>query len=675
MSLRLASLALALAGALCLSSCSGNGAELESDPNAIAIAVGARVTLTLRQHACDSSLLEACLTDRPEKINSVKVDDTEFFKIGEPVFDFNEITLDATALSEGNTLLVIEYEDFFGKTIRDEIPLLAKNITHVAPDITCDSGKQDLARYPITTNSTILVGLVAMAGDRPLASGDLKLFKDLAGFELLNEPGPQEKLLIRTPAQPATYTWDLIGSPDLEFAVYNPTDMEIRLTEGPNRVRVERFLGDTPICKHEGPSRALIEVTKGACYPLVGGYAIEGKLPVDMQAGDFDLSLYGQDTCEVSAGLDGGKILSVTLPVDEVLEAPQTGTGQPIADMPISAGGDPVSHEACPKITNLTNGSCEIINAAGYVVIPDADCFLDWSWVKDLYSADEKGYEEVTSGSIGQGLWAELHLGVLYEVLFIDMGIYSTNNLKFSSNPASGIEIKSTGCIGSDREVLAIRPTAPGNYTLNLNADNVYEPATFSLSAEPVTQAIFTTDAGEIAPVVGTQEWWFIGSYTPVKMSYQGSGGKKLYGIGPMLVSTQSSDSDATLSGYTISMGTKPAVIQLGSPVAPNVHSIHVGDATAIDGVGGLNPSQTLKIQQGVPLGECIDAYPTHGGARIYGDSPVVPRISISGTSVVVDVQFLSFLDFCVMGYEPGASTLTVSYGNASAQSVINAQP
>lgn len=680
MSLRFAStLALALGGALVLTSCSRRGEEGDlANAKVISVAVGAEVTLILEDSLCDvpvgDSLVRGCLSSRPEKIESISLTDSGPFDLGESVLDHGTLNVNVKALSAGETTLIVEHTDFFGDKQHDEIHLRAADITHVAANVHCDFGVPDLPTYPITTDTQFYLDLTAMGGETPLASGNLELIEDAAGFNVLGDPGN-----IRTVMSPGTagaYTWDLRGKQDLAFAIYNPADLEIGLRNDLDGVHVERMVGGAPICLHNGPAKALIEVTQGACYPLVEDYEIEGKLPVDMRGGDFVLKLAGKGTCEVSAGLDGGKIMSVKTTADDVPDPPKAYNGTVLATAPLSVGGTPNQHGSCPIIKNLTNGTCEIINAAGYIIAPDADCFMDWDWVKDLYAADSEGFVPATASRVGQGLWVELHLGVRYEVFGFGVGIYSTNNLTFSSDPAAGIDISSSGCIESDRQVLAIRPNVAGSFTLNLNADNVYESSTFSLSSAPVTEARFTTEGGDPKSFAGgTQEWWFLGSKTPVKVNYYGSNGLELFGIAPFQVSSDMDGGDATLSGKTIAVGTKPAVIKLESSAAPNAHLIHAVDESAIGMVGGVMPTW-LNVGSDFIDDECVQAIPMTGGqAKIGGKSPVRPRVSIDGTAVVVDIQYFAPKGLCLRGYEPGVSNVNVTWGSATAQAAYTVNP
>lgn len=661
-------LALVLGCSLALTACGGSDDDQNLQLEVISVAVGAEVTLLLTSYGCDSTLVNGCLSAQPYKLDGVSLGETGAFELRESTLDNGTLQVTVRALAAGDSILVVDHQDFSDRPAHDRIRLRAAEITHVAPRVFCDDNQPGASLYPITAGSQFSVELTAMAGDTPLASGDLELIDDAAGFQVLDAPGGSRQVL--APTKPGGYTWDLIGSAGLDFAVYNPTDLQLRLSEDEGGVRVEGVISDVPVCHHEGAARATVEVTQGSCFPLVEEYEIEGKLPVDMAQGAFVLALSGKDTCQVSASLDGGKATSLTLAVDALPEPPQAGTGTPLTATPLSVGGIPEKRDSCPLITNLTNGTCEIIDAFGYI-LPDADCLLDWDWVKELYSIDGDDETLVPIGKVGQGLWVELRLGIRYEFLTLDFGTYSTNNLTYSSDPASGIDITSTGCIESDRQVLALRPQAPGNFTLHLDADNVYEKSSFVLPAAPIQSVLYETDAVDLKPIAGgTQAFWFVGAETPVKVRYFGTGGMLLYGVAPLHVSSEAPGTDAAMQGTRIAMGTQPTIVRLESEAVPEAHLLNVVDASAIAGVGGVKPAVF-----GTGTTECLEAYPTEaGGARIHGQSPTRPRVTIGGTAVVVDIQQFAPSGLCLRGYQAGSSDIGVSWGGGSAEAAFTVQ-
>lgn len=663
-------LVLSACGALSLAACSSETDAIGSNAPIIGIAVGAQVTLVFSNFCNDPQidpLVQGCLPEPPDALASAVLSGDGPFELVDSSFEGGKILVTVRAKRPGDTTLSIDYTDFSDEAASAAFVLVAAEITGVDADVTCRDGPLEVESYAVTTGSEIPFRLTAKAEDLPLATGDLPLIEDASSFSIVEMPGLTPRAV--APATPGQYTWDLAGNSTLQFTVYEPSDLEITLEGDGGRAHIGRAALGLPVCIHDGSMRAYLEVTSGDCLPLIAGFEIEGAVPVDMAQGAFDLELSGSGTCEVKASLEGGGTSSITLSVDNVLQPPSPGSGEPITTEPVAYGGQPAQRDSCPLIVNISNGQCEIIDAAGYV-LPDGDCFLDWEWVLELYSVEGDNETPLVPGvqQIGQGLWVELHVGVLYQFAELDLAVYSTNDLAYTSDPAMGIDIDSKGCIEDDRQVLAIRPTSSGNYAIHLNANNVYEPTVLNVSSAPVAKVVFGTEAPESQPISGGEEThWFVGSSTDVNVLYQASGGKLLFGVAPLLVSSDTGDTGATISGHRIHVGATPGTIALSSDVGPGQHLLHALDGTGIAEIGAFGYLELSPGEDG-----CLAPLPrAAGGIPIYGSSPVRPRIALSGAAAVVDVRSYSSYELCFIGYEVGSSTVDLAWGNASAQTVI----
>jgi hypothetical protein len=365
----------------------------------------------------------------------------------------------------------------------------------------------------------------------------------------------------------------------------------------------------------------------------------------------------------VRATLAGGATASLALAIDNPAPAPAPGDGDPLGPTPIEHGGELEEQGECTTTTNLSDGGCEIIDAAG-VILPDADCLFDVEWRKSHH--DGSGSDALDDALVAVGLATELHVSIRYELAgLIPLGTYAPNDLVVSG--AAGVTADSRGCTDDDAEVLALVPTSASDYSLELSADNAFDSTRFDLRARTVDGFVVDFGVGEVADTAdGTQAWFFVGSRVEPAFRYEDADGNRLWGTGPILASSDDASAGATIGALGIDTGVGANLVSLAVAVAPQVHRIGVVDAASVAGVQGL-----ADVQLGVDSQACFTAYAVGSdGLRIHGTSPVRPRLQRSGDDALVfELDLASEIDgeVCLRGVAPGAATLQLDWGAASA--------
>lgn len=328
--------------------------------------------------------------------------------------------------------------------------------------------------------------------------------------------------------------------------MFLPGAFDLALSEtstfGEAAVRVGRVVEGAFLCVHEGEMRADIDVVAGSCRPLVGGVEILDRLPIHLSEEDVEVRLSGVGPCEVRATTAGGSTASLVIDVDNPPPVPEPCQGTPLSSSPIELGGEVEQHGACKVTKNLTNGNCEIVDAAG-VILPDADCLFDVKWRKDHYDPDDPDDpgdpQELGSALVGVDLSTELHLRIEYELIgFIPFGSYAPNALTIVSMPL-GVSIDSHGCNDDGWEVMVLTPEAEGDYTLEISASNAFEPTTFPLQARTVERFLADFGAEDVERTAeGTRAWFFVGSDVQPTIRYEDGSGNRLRGAGALLVAS-----------------------------------------------------------------------------------------------------------------------------------------
>jgi hypothetical protein len=582
-------------------------------------------------------------------------------------FREDEMLVDVRADHPGGASLKITFEDRVSGTKTAEFPVRALPITHVDEKVGCQFQFDASAhRYPISKESKVGLALEAKHNEVVLLSGALNLVADGGGLPPTDVVDSEGELVSRSidPDRTGTFTWKLAGErPNtVVLDVYDPENVGVTVSSPEaHQVSVRSSVNGAPTCFYGGTHRAMTRISGGACKLIVGEYEADGDLPVSLARGGETFLVEGSGQCTVEARIASGPAGSTTLEgkVPELVKVP---SGDVLGTTPIEKGGTMKNREACLRVTKISNGKCEAINAGGYFVIPDGDCIVDFDWFADPYEGDTPNTHPV-----GVGLLTELRIGLRLQLFgLVTLKPLVPNALKWDSTP---LEVRSLGCdnVLSNYEALAIRPAAEGHHSLHFNADNSPEPLDYDVHAKTIGSIRYVD--GDIDVRNGTS-YHFLRSEVDLKVAYLDSGGGPLRGIAPVRMSSSDPAANAVYANLDVFTGTAPNRITLASPAAPMTHAIEAVDVTAVTTIANLTP------KPGPQDVVCVEPYPqVASGQRIHGRSPTRPRISVSGGDACGIVGgFVSFAsistgknELCAAAVagRPSAA-ITINWGSAT---------
>lgn len=538
-------------------------------------------------------------------------------------FREDELLVDVRADRPGAGRLKIAYEDRLDGAKTAELPVTALTITHVEERVGCqfqfDASQH---RYPISRGSRVNLTLDAKHDDIPLLSGALGLVAENGGLAPTDGLGPDGDLVARTiePQTPGTFTWKLAGErPNtVVLDVYDPATVGVTVSSPEaSRVSVRASVNGVPTCFYGGTDRAMTKIADGACKLVVGDFEADGDLPVSLARGGETLLVEGSGRCTVEARIASGPQGSVTVD-GKAPEVPKAPNGDALGTTPIEKGGTLKNRDACLRVTKISNGKCEAIDAGGYIVGPDGDCIVDFDWFADPFEGDS-----ANTHPIGVGLTGELHVGLKLKLFgLVTLKPLVPNALRWDATP---LEVKSLGCdnAASNYESLSIRPSAEGHNNLHFNADNADEALDYDVESRNIGGIRYVDD--EIDVRNGTS-YHFVRSDVDLKVSYKDSGGGPLRGVAPVRISTSDPAAGAMYANTDVFTGTAPNRITLASPAASMTHVVESVDVTAVGAIGGMVPKPS-----GIDVA-CVEAFAqTASLQRIHGRSPTRPRVSVTG--------------------------------------------
>jgi hypothetical protein len=662
--------------ALIVAGCGINAQPVPREPPVINIAVGADVALELTYPSCNSGPAEACLYEVMHEVEDVVIEGEEVAELVDySVVDAWTVRVDVRARAVGEATLAVVYSDVFDDRYQDRFVLRVSDIDRVEVEIYCDGDLDDAGPFPVLAGSPFHFRTSAWAGESQLATGLMELVSDFGDFEVLDElEEPDDLRSVVAPDQAGVYTWELLGddsvSPELVIFDDSALDLEIAPAEDASEeglvVTVGRLYEGAPVCAYEGESLIHVEVTSGECRPVVNGVEILGRFPIILGEDGLSLPFAGHDTCVIEATLEGGDAFEATVVVDAGPPEPAPGSGERLGPTPVESDLEVPQHDDCERVVNLTNGTCEITDAAG-IILPDVDCLLDWEW--EMHHYDPLSGDELEGGVVGVGLLTELHLTINYELLFFDVESHPPTDLTVTSTPGEDVTLDGTGCI-DEWAVLAVTTRQARDYDLSFGAGNVYDPGRFTLRAREVAEVRFSTSSQEAArDDPESLARFFVGSSASIYTAYADSAGAALGGQARFLASCDDASGGATIQGATVDTGTTPQIITVASEIAPQTLEIRVVGGEAIGEIGGLEP-QTFSIGEN----QCLAPVPlTTAGTAIHGVSPVRPVLQMTGDdALVVDADPFPpppSGEICFARRAAGTVVLEVAWGAATGQS------
>ena len=538
-------------------------------------------------------------------------------------FREDEMLVDVRADRPGGGRLKISYDDRLDGAKTAEFPVNALTITHVEEKIGCQfqfdaSGH----RYPISRGGKIGLALDAKHDDIRLLSGALNLVAEnggLAPTEVIDSEGELQSRTIE-PGATGTFTWKLAGErPNtVVLDVYDPANVGVTVSSpDASLVSVRASVNGVPTCFYGGTDRAMTKISGGACKLIVGAYEAEGDLPVSLARGGETFLVEGSGKCTVESRIASGPPGSVTVD-GKVPEIPKVPNGDALGTTPIEKGGTLANRDTCLRVTKISNGKCEAINAGGYIVGPDGDCIVDFDWFADPYEGDT-----ANTHPIGVGLTGELRVGLKLKLFgLVTLKPLVPNALRWDATP---LEVKSLGCDNkiSNYEALSIKPAAEGHNGLHFNADNADEALDYDVESRSIGTIRYVDDEIDVK---NGASYHFLRSDVDLKVSYKDAGGGPLRGVGPIRMSSSDPAANAVYSNTDVYVGTAPNRITLASPAASMTHFIEAVDVTAVGSIGGVTPKNGGRDVS------CIEPFAlTAAGQRIHGRSPTRPRISVTG--------------------------------------------
>lgn len=637
-------------------------------PSTLSLAVGATVAVTLEEGgSCRNAIDEGCLSERPDTILSVTSTRVSVADLGPVEFDRREITFELQAFARGATELRVEYEDFRGQVVVDTVEVRVAEIDHVDTQIHCSTSGHTGEVYPVTSGSGFTFRQQAFddAGNQ-LAVGTMELIEDFAGFSVSGPPRRDGDIRSLTaPSSTGARRLQAVGlrTEPLEFVVFESGAFDVALSEANQAldpaVRLERLVAGAPVCVHEGPALAVLQVESGSCRPMIAGTEIAGRMPIDLGEDAFVVSLAGSGTCTVSASRTGGGDTSLSLEIDNPPPAPEPGRGTPLAATPVEYRPAPPERQTCLTTRNLTNGKCEIVNAAGYI-LPGADCLFDVRWLRSHHDGTPED-RDITGQAVGVGLTTQVRAKIEYEAIgLVPLGAFAPNNLTLAIEPA-GLAFELDGCTDGGARVVNVVAGTADRYNVVMTADNAFDATDLSVVARDVDRFSVSFE-----PVGDSSPWYFVGNDATFVPAYADAGGGNLNGVGTILVSSDEPGAQASIGEtYRIETGTMPGIITVASQVAADEYRLTVVDGEGIAAVSGLGSGP-------IPLDteHCVRPNPSGPtGAAIHGQAPVRPVLELTGDETLVfqSAPFpFSEEEVCLRAVAPGTTEAVLRWGSAS---------
>ncbi len=659
-------LALSLLTGGCFGLFDDDASDEPAQPRRFDLAVGADVTLTLDGLSCTgTSPSHGCLSESPRSEVEVTIHGPDGFVLAGTESDGFDVEVRLRAAAHGHATMRVRYDGPFGDEYVDSFELYAYEVTRVELQPPCRGEPEPGAPLLVSAGAEFSLEADAFADDRPLLTGTLSLLQDAGGFT--QGPGA----LLTAPATAGVHLLQPIGrdSEPLRLEVFTPAEVELALSLGRDfddddvvdTVRVSPAVRGTPACVQQGSLRAELRVEQGACAVAIGGFAIDGDVPLDVGEADVDVPVRGFGTCEVVAATAGGQPQSITFEPERDFGGGDPWEQERLQTAPTELEPPTQSRQGCSQVRDLGHGGCHILDAAG-IPLPSIDCLQDWDW-KFERRDDDYGAATIPTHVVGAGLQSELRAEIEYRVLLLDWGRYPPADLRVEPSVAQGLVAYADECDQDDRAVVVVEHELAGDYSLEFAASNMSGSGHVSMAVHDVALARFTTDAAEVASAGDvTRAHVFTGVQTDFAVGYEDADGVALGGWGPVLVRTSDVDARAAVDPERrrVHTGSTPNVIRFESPVAPSVYELDVVDATAVASVDGLI-EPTLSPGES----ECIDLVPRAAdGLAIHGRSSEPPRIELDAPGLVLDRQ-ASWPDdrLCLRAVEPGSNVLSLQWG------------
>lgn len=643
------------------------GDSSEQD-RAIYVAVGAEVVLELEYGAChfdEDDVGVGCLSSHPSGPVELSLSRTSAFVVGDAEVESLGILATVEAVEAGSATLSVTYRDAHGEEIVDDFELRAAKVTRVELEAPCREALEPGDPMPVSAGAQFQVDLRGYAAEHPLATGDLPLVADPDGLSI-DTTGT-----VTAPEGSGTHVVTLVGddSEPATFVVFAPEQIEVALAEGSSIVdheivpvvRVVPQVAGGPACIFDGSTRANVWVDSGDCAPTVGGFALDGPVPLDLGDDDLELPLRGQGSCEVLAAVDGGLATGLTLEIDAPFGAGEAWDDERLLNTPLEVEPPVDEHSECEVVGDLSRGGCHILDAAG-IPLPSLDCLRKWEWVVSHEDADYGG-GQIETNLVGAGLRTEIHARIDYEVLLFDVGSYPPSELVATASPSVGLVAYADGCVDDDTAALVLEHDVAGTYDLTLSAANITKNHSAEIRVRDVGAVRFATGATDVARTGDTTlAHAFTGVVTEIEVGYEDPSGVELGGWASFFISTNELDARPAIdaSRLRIHTGTLPNVIRLASDVAPSIYELDVVDGDAVAAIEGIG-DPTLSLGET----ECIT--PTAlaaDGLKIHGRSSTPPRLTIDGSALVVEPDGAWPEDeLCLRAWQPGESALDVRWG------------
>ncbi|MEM6993185.1 MAG: hypothetical protein AAF721_21910 [Myxococcota bacterium] len=663
--------------------------ERQREIPVIDVAVGANVDIRL-EWACqerDFPTVVRCLTLPAESFEDAGLRNKRGFSLNDPRSQGDDIILELSATEVGETMFEVIYSSGAHGTFRDRFKVRAAEVTRVDPEMRCDHREDGLRSFPMHPEAEITFRLQAYAGTVPLASGDLPLVEDHGPFSVDTLQGSDGFTTLRAPAEPGPYQWQPVGkdSAPIDLPVYDPADAGVALLEGD----VGFFGGDdlpgvivspgyegAPSCKHEGRAIGVVEVVAGACRPIADAFALEGPFALDLSEGPVRLPVSGVDQCTVVATDEQGRSTELEFAVLPWGESEPEGSGSSLSETPRDIGPPLDMHTGCRRATSVGAGTCDILDGAG-LPLPNLACLSSWDWKVTHRDGTEQNVSLPANSSVGVGLRSELHAKIEYKVLAFDIGVYPPSDLVAMTS--AGLASDTLGCVDENQATIEVIPSEAGNFPVGLSASNITKDKTVEVRARPIEATRYSTGGAGGGTSTGpdSESHVFVGVQTELTVAFDGADGEELFGTTPIWITTDDASAGASaarpvllgigefgeLSDAEIFTGHAPNTVTVRHDASDDEHRFVVVDVDAIATVEGL---EAMDLEVGGS--ECVRPTPYTGeGDLIHGPGSTRAVLSLSGAPLLLDVTATSDNDgaLCLIGYQPGAVDLVLSWGEA----------
>jgi len=670
---------------------SGCGLEIEDRQREVPevdVAVGATIELRL-EWACSESdspgTATRCIREPPDSLEDADISGGAF-KLVSSDRQGDVLVFRLEAKSEGESTLAVTYGTGHGRGRKERVKLRAADITHVEPEVRCDHEVEGLTSFPMYPGAEVDFLLQAYNGSVPLNSGDLELVEDYGGITAgtLDEDGWRS---LRAPNQPGVYEWRLVGgsSPVITFPVYTEDEVGVALAaenesdifdNPPGLVVMPGFEG-APSCLHQGNARAIVEMTAGACRPVVDGFAIEGAFAIDISNGPLRLDLDGGGQCTATATDEQGRPTSIELDPEPWTPELPAGEGA-VLDSRRDVSKPLAIHEPCKRVTSVASGTCDVLDAAG-LPLPNLSCLSSWDWRVRHRDGTLLNHQLPPSGNVGVGLRSELHARIDYDVLGFNGGEYAPNDLSVSA--PDGLSYELPGCVDEKQASIIVVASEEADYAVGLSATNINDDKTVEVRARTIADVQYTTQAGQGQPAdSGTESYVFPGLELDVEVAYLDVNGEELGGTAPLWVSTDNPgalpaavapsafDSDWDDGSYGdpyVFTGLGPNVITIESEASEDTHRLVVVDEASVATVSGMD-DQSVRIGNV----ECLrPRAQTADDVSIYGRPLTPPILSFEGAPLLLEMAEdpSAQMELCMVGFETGDVSLTLRMDETSA--------